>query len=298
MQNSPQDKLVDWLPYDSIEFVFNEENVWCNRQNHHPACIMYDLDEQAEKRWSPMLKTDEEKKEHKIEYITKDVVQDPACSPNMVKQICHKTIMEMQENMRLYRSNHGLSCDFDKDKRMPGYCRDYLTILEALRSLDKDMCPIFQKKQSEWNEAEEYIFKLLGEKQLMNRHGSAFSADSRYCSEQEDAWVELMYQVEAFLAQKDEFPYRRGKEFDGFACHFSTSEPDEIRKYLMHLDDYKTLIDCDDADDLNFVVHCEMWALLNGILSVWLYFGKHCPVDAIKKKKKKNTKKAASTTEI
>jgi len=287
-----EDNLVDWLPYDSIEFVFNEENVYCNRQNHHPACITYDLDEQAEKRWSPMLKSDEEKKEHRIEYITRDVVQDPACTPSMVKSEEQKTILEMQENMRLYRGNHGLSCEFDKDRRMPGYCRDYLTILEGLRSLDKDFCPIWQKKQSEWTEAEKYIFKLLDEKPTLNRHGSAFSADSVYLGQQEDGWQELMYQVEAFIAQKLDFPFRRGKQFDGFAIHFSTSEPDEMRKYLMLLDDYRKLIDCDDADDLNFVVHCEMWALLNGILSVWLYFGCHCPVDAIKKKKKKGKKSA------
>eukprot|EP00913_Durusdinium_trenchii_P020277 g19050.t1 len=40
-----EEQLVTWLPYDSIEVVFNDKNVWANRQNHHPACITYDLDD-------------------------------------------------------------------------------------------------------------------------------------------------------------------------------------------------------------------------------------------------------------
>ncbi|CAE7605241.1 DRC7 [Symbiodinium sp. CCMP2456] len=37
-----EDTLVTWLPYDSIEVVFNDKNAWANRQNHHPACISYE----------------------------------------------------------------------------------------------------------------------------------------------------------------------------------------------------------------------------------------------------------------
>jgi centrosomal protein CEP76 len=51
----PEASLVDWLPYDSIEIVFNNVNVWANHQNHHPACIMYDLEDFC---WCKLLKND------------------------------------------------------------------------------------------------------------------------------------------------------------------------------------------------------------------------------------------------
>merc|ERR1711933_410914 len=41
-----KDTLVTCLPYSSIEFVFNAKRLYANRQNPHPACIMYDWDEE------------------------------------------------------------------------------------------------------------------------------------------------------------------------------------------------------------------------------------------------------------
>merc|ERR1712118_328533 len=35
--------LVNWLPYDSIDVVFNNKNLYANRQNHNPALIKYDF---------------------------------------------------------------------------------------------------------------------------------------------------------------------------------------------------------------------------------------------------------------
>ncbi|EAN32450.1 C2 domain protein [Theileria parva strain Muguga] len=49
----PSETLVH-LPYSSIETVFNNRQVWGNRQNHHPSCILYDLED--EQQWKPFLK--------------------------------------------------------------------------------------------------------------------------------------------------------------------------------------------------------------------------------------------------
>ena len=43
--------MIDGLPYASLDVMFNQKNVWANRQNHHPALIMYDMDEPL--HWSP-----------------------------------------------------------------------------------------------------------------------------------------------------------------------------------------------------------------------------------------------------
>jgi len=45
--------LFPLLPYDSVEVIFNHENCWANLQNHHPACISYDIINPA--RWDPFL---------------------------------------------------------------------------------------------------------------------------------------------------------------------------------------------------------------------------------------------------
>merc|ERR1712060_667723 len=41
-----KDKVVNWLPYDSIEVVFNRDKLYANLQNHHPACISYDFEDE------------------------------------------------------------------------------------------------------------------------------------------------------------------------------------------------------------------------------------------------------------
>ncbi|CAK0807652.1 unnamed protein product [Prorocentrum cordatum] len=41
-KDSKDNTLVTWLPYLSIDVVFNNENVYANHQNHNPAFISYD----------------------------------------------------------------------------------------------------------------------------------------------------------------------------------------------------------------------------------------------------------------
>ncbi|SBT39298.1 centrosomal protein CEP76, putative (CEP76) [Plasmodium ovale wallikeri] len=56
---SPKMFLIDYentlayVPYTSIEIVFNDEQLYGNMQNHHPACILYDLENNY--HWRPFL---------------------------------------------------------------------------------------------------------------------------------------------------------------------------------------------------------------------------------------------------
>merc|ERR1712107_866731 len=43
-QNYKDGTLVNYLPYESIDVIFNMHNLWANHQNHHPALITYDFD--------------------------------------------------------------------------------------------------------------------------------------------------------------------------------------------------------------------------------------------------------------
>jgi centrosomal protein CEP76 len=273
----PEGTLVDWLPYDSIEIVFNHKNVWANHQNHHPSCISYDIDEIG---WNKLLKNDAEAQEFKIEHIQQDVVIDAALKPAAIANLESMTITEMQENMRLTRRNQGLDTVFDLSKSMRDYVDLFLCIHEEIRKLDYDLCPLWSTAEDRWTEPMKYTFKLLNKKRPYNRWGSAFQFDDQHKSTQESGWSQLLAKVATFLGMKDQFPQRRGKDFDGVPVHFSTADRDKMRKYLMELREYKKMLE-DKQDNTAYVIHCKMFGFLNQITSVWLYFGMHKPSSAL-----------------
>lgn len=47
------DSTLSYVPYSSIEVVFNNFQLWGNLQNLHPACITYDFDDIW--KWRPLL---------------------------------------------------------------------------------------------------------------------------------------------------------------------------------------------------------------------------------------------------
>lgn len=269
----PESTLVDWLPYDSIEVVFNDQNVWANHQNHHPACISYDIDEIG---WCKLLKNDVEVKEYRIEHISQDVVIDAAANPAAIAKMEQSTLTEMQENMRLNRRNRGLDTVFDLSKSMQEYIDIFLNIHEKLRRLDFDHCPLWKTSEDKWTEPMKYTFKLMNEKRPHNKWGSAFQFESQHVANQEEGWTEVFTLVESFMGKKQTFPARRGKDFDGFPVHFCTGDRDHMRKYLMELHGYKKILE-DKQENTAFVLQCKMFGFLNQITSVWLYFGMHVP---------------------
>jgi len=265
---------VDWLPYHSIEVVFNMDNVWANTQHHHPACILYDLD--VETQWARLLKNDEEKQKFKIDYIKKQVTMDPVMTDAELDTFEYATITEMEENMRLNRRNRGLDTVFDKNEKMVNYVDALLEIHEMMRRLDTDkpMCPLWETPEAEWTEAMKYVFKLLHERRPFNKLGSAFQSDDNYVQNQKEGWKKVLDKVTNFINSKKDFPSKRGKEFKGFPIHFSTADRDDMRKHLMKLEGYTKILEDTEVDTF-FVVHCHMWGYLDQIPSVWLYFGIH-----------------------
>merc|ERR1712110_1064920 len=102
--------LVDWLPYDSIDVVFNNEVLYANRQNHHPACITYDFEggeDDAPLGWAPLVKNQEEKDDLEWTPINSEILFDPDLTPGKVARMEMELVKEMEENMRLYRGKHG-----------------------------------------------------------------------------------------------------------------------------------------------------------------------------------------------
>merc|ERR1711933_182544 len=132
--------LVTWLPYDSIDVVFNNKNLWVNRQNHHPACITYDFpdgdgdveeNDKGEKnwKWEPLIKSDEADN-LSFHPISPHVTIQPPLRPNIVDELRDDLRQEMRQNLSLYRAKKGFDTYFDHGDDLMDMLNDYLSIHE------------------------------------------------------------------------------------------------------------------------------------------------------------------------
>mmetsp|Transcript_85656 Transcript_85656/g.239303 ORF Transcript_85656/g.239303 Transcript_85656/m.239303 type:complete len:1311 (-) Transcript_85656:127-4059(-) len=271
--------LVDWLPFESIDVCFNMENLYANHQNHHPACIMFDFDNRD--FWSPLVKP-EDVDTLTWRQIDADVLIDPVLRPEKIVKLQDDMVVEMQENINLYRNKRGYDTFFDMREDLLKELDNFLDLQERMRKLDVDHCPIFEKDTVDWTEGERYLVEQLaygncnGKK--YNRYGTPFCVDKggpemgAYEDEQGGQWAELLNLVDAWCLRQPNFPLRKGKRFKGMPVHFSTADKELIRTNLMQSKRYCELLDKNDGGML-FTVHCKMFGMLGGVQSTWLYIG-------------------------
>eukprot|EP00425_Heterocapsa_triquetra_P030976 CAMPEP_0195099282 /NCGR_PEP_ID=MMETSP0448-20130528/58188_1 /TAXON_ID=66468 /ORGANISM="Heterocapsa triquestra, Strain CCMP 448" /LENGTH=1293 /DNA_ID=CAMNT_0040134149 /DNA_START=29 /DNA_END=3910 /DNA_ORIENTATION=+ len=284
-----EELLVDWLPYDSIDVVFNDTQLYANRQNHHPACITFDFEEQEEEQrsWSPLL-SEEDRQTYKWRPINTQVVIDPAVRKERLAVMEQDMVSELEENMRLYRQKAGLDTFIEKGEKLIFQLDYFLSLLEEMRGLDLDHCPLWKIPEEEWK-PEDWAVCKWGCGSLTkqyNKHGMAFtdSTDSAtdrykgYDDAQKSKWERIIEEVWKFLKSQEAFPTSRGKVFKGFPVHFSTSDPEEIRTYLMQNDEYQELLNR-KGEGLLFTIYSRMFGMLGGIQSTWLYFGVQIPME-------------------
>lgn len=287
-----ENNLVAWLPYDSIEVVFNDKNTWANRQSHHPASITYDLDEDPEEvakvgwKWEPLLKITDDEKKHGFQCICPNVSVQPELRPNIVDELQEDLRTEMMQNLQLYRGKKGMDTMFDHNEELMAQMSLFLDIQETWRQIDPDS-PGTRKVLDGYNDTppdlpkenftdqqkfHKFVCKTL-KLRIWNQHGSPFFHDYKgYKKEQDHLWRTLEKQFKEFIKKEDSFPIKRGKQFIGFPVHFCTSDQESIRQHLMTIEQYKDMLDMAE-DDVFYTIECKMFGRLGGILSVWLYVG-------------------------
>ncbi|CAJ1335623.1 unnamed protein product [Effrenium voratum] len=282
------DNLVTWLPYDSIEVIFNDKNSWANRQNHHPACITYDLedaDEDAENpTWERFLSSEDEQNLH-FQPICPNVSVQPELKPSIIDELQDDLRTEMMQNLQLYRGKKGMDTMFDHNEELMQQLRIFLDIQELWRLIDPDS-PAARRVFDEYKAIprdlpkdqmsdQQRFQRFVGDTlklRLWNRHGGPFFDNKDYVKEQDHHWRVLEKLYKEFQKKEDSFPIKRGKKFKGFPVHFCTSDQESIRQYLMQIKQYKQIIDTDE-EDVYYTIECRMIGRLSGILSVWLYVG-------------------------
>lgn len=96
--------------------------------------------------------------------------------------------------------------------------------------------------------------------------------NKQLASEQKQKWEAWYRKYRRFNNDLGNFPARKGKSFRAFPVHFSTADVESIRTYLNESDEYREMIGWRN-DDISYSLHCRVFPLLGGILSVWLVFG-------------------------
>lgn len=272
--------LVSELPYASIETMFNLENVYGNRQNHHPACILFNVDEPL--HWetllpapdsttagsSPAQSPDNSGKGKAatkagpttdIPFIDLDVVVPASLKLPVVDAMTEDIIDEMKENMRLIRAKKGMDCQFEERYDQLNALDEFLDRAEERMHLDPFLCP-------------EELRTRAG-----IRYNWEFGPPDFEDKEETKKWKLWIGRKEKFDALlEDDFPVRKGKKFRAFPVHFSTPDIEEIRGYLSESIEYRGLLDW-SSDAIVYTVHCKMYPLIGGILSVWFVLGAQTP---------------------
>lgn len=135
---APKKNLLDpdatlcYLPYSSIEVVFNNGQLWGNLQNHHPAVIYYDITDPY--LWRPFL-TEKPNPIDSFIFIAPST-RDKACD------VLNAEIQaDVAENVRVLRSRRGLETQVDHGEDKSERLEKYLDLLEFRLRLDPDYDP-------------------------------------------------------------------------------------------------------------------------------------------------------------
>lgn len=319
--------LVNYLPYDSIDVVFNDRNIYANRQNHNPALILYDFPDEKEPfkeedQWLAWLQPKDIKRmeEEDIDINAlgdQNVSLQRPFSGDVAEQLRHEILSELEENLRLYRSKLGYDCMFDRSEYVLRELGNFLDMQELCATLDPDAIgknrgeadiSFKDGKLSNGQTFEEYVRKLLNNdegyiKKILggnhptkapelshNKHGSVFLTSKQakyanYRNQLKTRFAKLERMIDDFMDKKDEFPVKRDKELKGITVHFCCSDVDDIRSYLMNLEEYENLINVKD-EEIVYVLQARVFPLSGGVQSVWVYVGAQVKCQEEKAKKK------------
>ncbi|KAL8434524.1 hypothetical protein Efla_000040 [Eimeria flavescens] len=122
------DSTLSYVPYSSIEVVFNNFQLWGNLQNLHPACITYDFDDLW--KWRPLLTEPADPIETDI--IIATPIRDKKCH-----LLADDLVGNVIEHIRMQRLKNGNDVSFEHREEMLSKLTFYLDLLEFRLHLDE-----------------------------------------------------------------------------------------------------------------------------------------------------------------
>lgn len=136
------------LPYETIDLIFNQNNIYANCQYHSPDQIYYNLYEKSQ--WLPYFYVDENIWRGKFEPFYSLCNFGPVYSPSLVKKMTDSLIKEMRVGIAAARSGKNLPTRFKKkNERINKQLSKYLDYIEN-RQLNRINEEEFNKSKHDW----------------------------------------------------------------------------------------------------------------------------------------------------
>eukprot|EP00929_Paragymnodinium_shiwhaense_P001334 TRINITY_DN10155_c0_g1_i1.p1 TRINITY_DN10155_c0_g1~~TRINITY_DN10155_c0_g1_i1.p1 ORF type:complete len:1287 (-),score=355.22 TRINITY_DN10155_c0_g1_i1:585-4343(-) len=242
------------VPYDTIEVVFNSEQLWGNLGNAHPACIHYDMEDDRHS-WLPLIIEDQLKLVSEWKGIVIPV--GPCLTPNAAMAMDEHFERELMECIRMVRMRIGFESYFVTDAVLQSTLEEYLIHLEDEARLDVDWCP---KVKKPWSIPSPFDNKDYKKK----------------CKE---AWKSHAEKKKQLAEDRKQLPVKPNYVLSGMPIHFSSCDLKEIRTQLMQIEPLQDYLNI-QHDDVLFFVCCKMFPMASSVSSTWIFFGAQVPLPA------------------
>ncbi|SCN58593.1 centrosomal protein CEP76, putative [Plasmodium chabaudi chabaudi] len=138
------ENTLAYVPYSSIEIIFNDQQLYGNMQNHHPACILYDLENNY--HWRPLLN-------HEPPQIKSEITISTPLSDKLSIKYMKELEEEIQEMIFFIRNVEGLETNFDHSTEIKYFLEMYIDICEYKLNLDNNFNP--KPENYEWKNEKE-----------------------------------------------------------------------------------------------------------------------------------------------
>lgn len=244
------------VPYESIEVIFNGNQLWGNLGNHHPACIYYDM-ECDFRAWHRLVGEDEEQPLQASKGVAIPV--GPGISKYMAESMQDSIEAELKESIRMIRIRHGYESCFEEDEVLQEVLEQYLEFLEYECTLDSD-----------WVHDEEgRLRKPWGAPSPFN--------SSAYVQRCRMEWVKYWNRRKQMEAARVYLPVKENHVLSGVPMHFSSVDLKEIRKNLLVCKPVLEYFGL-KTDDAMFFACVKVFPMPSSVASVWIFLGAEVPL--------------------
>eukprot|EP00928_Gymnodinium_smaydae_P038522 TRINITY_DN26558_c0_g1_i1.p1 TRINITY_DN26558_c0_g1~~TRINITY_DN26558_c0_g1_i1.p1 ORF type:complete len:1124 (+),score=277.79 TRINITY_DN26558_c0_g1_i1:139-3510(+) len=250
-------ELVVPVPYETIELVFNGDQMWGNLGNADPTCIYYDMEDDA-KSWMSLLPEDEQSivNQTRSDVLPVGLAISDFVVENMVVAMEH----ELKECIKMIRMRIGFETNYVDDDMLYDMLGKYLEMLENEARLDADWCHNEEgKPKKPWAALSPY-----------NAQG--------YVDECKAAWQAHWEKQKELEEDKAHLSVKENHTLSGVPVHFSSDDMKTIRYNLMHCEALKEYFELKKDDALFFVI-VKVFPMAGAVSSTWVFIGAEIPME-------------------
>eukprot|EP00397_Hematodinium_sp_SG-2012_P004667 GEMP01004679.1.p1 GENE.GEMP01004679.1~~GEMP01004679.1.p1 ORF type:complete len:1107 (+),score=245.98 GEMP01004679.1:199-3519(+) len=259
---SPEMRLVQrdtavQIPYDSIEIIFNQVQVWGNMMNHHPGLIFYDF-EVDPVSWKPWLEAAQSQILGNQRLRAGVIVVGSPLDQAAVEDVENIIEQELRSAIQALRGKIGLNSRFADSKYLHEDLKEFLNNMEYQLALDPD-------------------WETFEDGQLINQNPVTPFNKPAYKQKCIGSWKQFWAMQQKLDQKRSWLPVQTNTRFRAIPLHFSTTKVKDIRTYVTSNKACMEIIGT-SFDDANFTVACKCYPLAAALASVWCWIGVEVPL--------------------